>query len=33
MVPGIVIDDAGCVSKSFPGYWSELARWRAHHEG
>jgi 3-phosphoshikimate 1-carboxyvinyltransferase len=25
-VPGVVIDDPGCVSKSHPGFWDELAR-------
>lgn len=29
--PGVVLDDAGCVAKSFPGFWHELARFRAHH--
>lgn len=32
-VPGISIEDPGCVAKSFPGFWEELERWRAHHEG
>lgn len=29
--PGLAVDDAGCVSKSFPHYWRELARFAAHH--
>jgi 3-phosphoshikimate 1-carboxyvinyltransferase len=29
--PGIEIADPGCVAKSFPGFWSELERFRAHH--
>ena len=24
--PGIVIDDPGCVAKTYPGFWSDLAR-------
>lgn len=31
--PGIAIEDPACVAKSFPGFWSELERFRAHHEG
>ena len=31
LLPGIEVDDAACVQKSFPGYWRELARFRAHH--
>jgi 3-phosphoshikimate 1-carboxyvinyltransferase len=31
--PGIEIEDPGCVAKSFPGFWQELERFRAHHEG
>lgn len=31
MHPGIAVDDAACVGKSFPNYWHELARLRAHH--
>ena len=30
--PGIEIEDPGCVAKSFPEFWNELARFRAHHE-
>jgi 3-phosphoshikimate 1-carboxyvinyltransferase len=30
-VDGIAIADPGCVSKSFPGFWEELERFRAHH--
>jgi 3-phosphoshikimate 1-carboxyvinyltransferase len=30
---GIDIEDPDCVAKSFPGFWSELARFHAHHEG
>lgn len=30
---GIEIEDPGCVAKSFPGFWNELERFRAHHEG
>ena len=33
-VPGIVIEDPGCVAKTYPGFWDDLAaagvRWRAH---
>ncbi len=29
---GIDIEDPDCVAKSFPGFWSELARFKAHHE-
>jgi 3-phosphoshikimate 1-carboxyvinyltransferase len=32
-VPGLVVDDPGCVAKTYPGFWRELAaaglRWRA----
>ncbi len=28
---GIGIEDEGCVAKSFPGFWTELARLVAHH--
>jgi len=31
--PGILIEDPGCVAKSFPGFWEELERFRAHHGG
>ena len=31
--PGVEILDPGCVAKSFPGYWTEFERFRAHHEG
>jgi 3-phosphoshikimate 1-carboxyvinyltransferase len=31
-VPGLVLDDPGCVTKTYPGFWSDLAaaglRWR-----
>ncbi len=30
---GVDIEDPDCVSKSFPGFWKELARFRAHHDG
>ena len=30
---GIEIEDPACVAKSFPDFWDELARFRAHHEG
>jgi 3-phosphoshikimate 1-carboxyvinyltransferase len=30
---GIRIQDPKCVEKSFPGYWQELARFVAHHNG
>ena len=23
-IPGIVVKDAGCVAKSYPGYWDDL---------
>jgi 3-phosphoshikimate 1-carboxyvinyltransferase len=33
-VPGVVIDDPGCVAKTYPGFWADLAAaglaWRAH---
>jgi 3-phosphoshikimate 1-carboxyvinyltransferase len=33
-VPGVVIQDPGCVAKTYPGFWDDLAaaglRWRAH---
>jgi len=33
-VPGVVIDDPGCVAKTYPGFWDDLAAaglaWRAH---
>jgi 3-phosphoshikimate 1-carboxyvinyltransferase len=25
-VPGIVIDNPGCVAKTYPGFWNDLAR-------
>jgi 3-phosphoshikimate 1-carboxyvinyltransferase len=28
---GIEIEDPGCVTKSFPGFWDELERFRSHH--
>jgi 3-phosphoshikimate 1-carboxyvinyltransferase len=32
-VPGLVIEDPGCVAKTYPGFWRDLAagglRWRA----
>lgn len=28
---GLSLDDYDCVSKSFPGYWDEMARFLAHH--
>ncbi len=27
-VPGVVIEDPGCVSKTYPGFWDDLARLR-----
>ena len=30
---GIEIEDPDCVAKSFPGFWTELGRFKAHHEG
>ena len=33
IAPGIEIEDPGCVAKSFPEFWNELERFRAHHEG
>jgi 3-phosphoshikimate 1-carboxyvinyltransferase len=31
-VPGLVVDDPGCVAKTYPGFWRDLAaaglRWR-----
>jgi 3-phosphoshikimate 1-carboxyvinyltransferase len=33
-VPGVVIQDPGCVAKTYPGFWDDLAaaglRWRVH---
>lgn len=29
---GLAVDDPDCVAKSFPGFWRELGRFRAHHE-
>jgi hypothetical protein len=29
---GIDIENEACVGKSFPGFWAELARFKAHHE-
>jgi 3-phosphoshikimate 1-carboxyvinyltransferase len=33
-VPGVVIEDPGCVAKTYPGFWGDLAAaglaWRAH---
>ena len=29
--PGISIEDPKCVTKSFPAYWDEFERFRAHH--
>ncbi|HEX6673896.1 MAG TPA: 3-phosphoshikimate 1-carboxyvinyltransferase [Actinomycetes bacterium] len=33
-VPGVAIEDPGCVAKTYPGFWDDLAaagvRWRAH---
>ena len=26
-VPGVVIDDPGCVTKTWPGFFAEVARW------
>lgn len=31
VAPGIEIRDPGCVAKSFPGFWTELERFAAHH--
>ncbi|MDG2150099.1 MAG: 3-phosphoshikimate 1-carboxyvinyltransferase [Planctomycetota bacterium] len=31
VVDGIEIEHPECVAKSFPGYWQELNRFRAHH--
>lgn len=30
---GVEIEKPDCVSKSFPRFWQELARFRCHHEG
>ena len=30
---GIEIENEACVGKSFPGFWTELARFKSHHEG
>ncbi|HZA80230.1 MAG TPA: hypothetical protein VFC13_02010, partial [Actinomycetes bacterium] len=33
-VPGLVVEDPGCVAKTYPRFWSDLAgaglTWRAH---
>jgi 3-phosphoshikimate 1-carboxyvinyltransferase len=33
-VPGVAIRDPGCVAKTYPGFWADLARaglrWRTH---
>ncbi len=29
---GIEIENESCVGKSFPGFWTELARFKSHHE-
>ena len=29
---GIDIENPACVGKSFPGFWTELARFRSHHD-
>jgi len=33
-VPGVVLEDPGCVAKTYPGFWDDLAAaelaWRAH---
>ena len=26
-VPGVVIDNPGCVAKTYPGFWQDLSRW------
>lgn len=31
--PGIAIEDPKCVTKSFPDFWNEFDRFRAHHDG
>ncbi|MEQ1632302.1 MAG: 3-phosphoshikimate 1-carboxyvinyltransferase [Planctomycetota bacterium] len=31
--PGIEIEDPKCVTKSFPEFWNEFDRFRAHHDG
>jgi 3-phosphoshikimate 1-carboxyvinyltransferase len=35
-VPGVVIEDPGCVAKTYPGFWDDLAaagvRWRARRD-
>ncbi len=28
-VPGVVIDDPGCVTKTWPGFFAEIARWKS----
>ena len=30
---GVDIENETCVGKSFPGFWVELARFKAHHDG
>lgn len=32
LYPGVSIQDPACVAKSFPNYWDEFSRFRAHHE-
>lgn len=31
-IPGIVIDNPGCVAKSYPGFWSDFAHWKKERE-
>ena len=31
VVDGVEIEDPTCVAKSFPEFWNELDRFRAHH--
>lgn len=31
LYPGVSIQDPACVAKSFPNYWDEFSRFRAHH--
>jgi 3-phosphoshikimate 1-carboxyvinyltransferase len=33
LADGIEIEEPACVAKSFPGFWQELARFVAYHEG
>ena len=31
--PGVTIKDPGCVAKTYPGFWDDLARWNRGDAG